>query len=104
MAYVVKITPNAEHDLARLYEQINAAYSETALQWYRGVKEAILSLENQPNRCPITRKKDKLRSLFYGRKPYVYILIFRVLERQKQIELLHIRHGARQRFDSSDLM
>lgn len=46
MAYVVKITPNAEHDLAQLYDQINARYSDAALQWYRGIKEAILSLED----------------------------------------------------------
>jgi plasmid stabilization system protein ParE len=104
MAYVVKITPNTEHDLAQLYDQINARYSDAALQWYRGIKEAILSLEDQPNRCPVTRKKDKLRKLLYGRTPYVYVLIFRVLERQKQVELLHIRHGARQRFKPSDLM
>jgi plasmid stabilization system protein ParE len=68
MAYVVNITSRAERDLAHLYRKINAEYSDLALKWYRGLKEAILSLEEQPNRCPVTRKSDKLRHLFYGHK------------------------------------
>jgi toxin ParE1/3/4 len=104
MAYVVKITPHAEHDLAQLYLQINAEYSDAALDWYWGIKEAILSLEQQPNRCPVTPETGKLRHLLYGDKPHVYRVIYRVLEKQKQVEVLHIRHGAREKLKSSDLM
>ncbi|HSZ63622.1 MAG TPA: type II toxin-antitoxin system RelE/ParE family toxin [Terriglobales bacterium] len=68
------------------------------------MKQSILSLEQQPNRCPVVRRKDMLRHLLYGRKPYVYRVIYRVVERQKQVEVLHIRHGARQKLKSSDLM
>ena len=49
MAYVVNTTPHAERDLARLYRQINAEFSEAAMEWYLGIKEAILSLEQHPN-------------------------------------------------------
>jgi toxin ParE1/3/4 len=104
MAYVVNTTPHAESDLDRLYRQINADYSDAALEWYLGIKEAILSLEQQPNRCPLTRKKDQLRHLLYGHKPYIYRVIYRVLEKKKQVEVLHIRHGARRRRKLSDLM
>ncbi|HKN70426.1 MAG TPA: type II toxin-antitoxin system RelE/ParE family toxin [Terriglobales bacterium] len=104
MAYVVNTTPHAERDLARLYRQINAEYSDTAMEWYLGIREAILSLERQPNRCPLTRRKGKLRHLLYGRKPYVYRVIYRVQEKRKQVEVLHIRHGARREFKPSDLM
>jgi toxin ParE1/3/4 len=104
MAYLVKITPHAEHDLAQLYRQINAEYSDAALEWYEGLKEAILSLEGHPNRCPLTRKLDKLRHLLYGKRPRVYRVIYRVLEKQEQVEVLHIRHGARRKLKPSDLM
>jgi plasmid stabilization system protein ParE len=104
MAYVVKITPHAERDLAQVYGQINAEYSDAALDWYRGIKEAILRLEQHPHRCPLTRKTDGLRHLLYGHKPHVYRVIYRVLERQKQVEVLHIRHGARRNFKRSDLV
>jgi toxin ParE1/3/4 len=80
MAYLVNITSRAERDLAHLYRQINAEYSSAALKWYKGLKEAILSLEESPNRCPLTRKSDKLRHLLYGPKPHIYRVIYRVLE------------------------
>jgi hypothetical protein len=56
MAYLVNITSRAERDLAVLYEGINAEHSDAALQWYQELKLAILSLEERPNRCAMTRK------------------------------------------------
>jgi len=61
MAYLVNLTIRAERDLAILYRHINAEDSDAALKWYRGLKEAILSLEGQPNRCPVTPQSDKFR-------------------------------------------
>lgn len=103
MAYLVSITSRAELDLAHLYREINADHSEAALKWYLGLKEAILSLEVQPNRCRVTRKRDKLRHLLYGNNPHTYRVIYRVLENQKKVEVLHIRHGARRKLKTSDL-
>jgi plasmid stabilization system protein ParE len=94
MAYLVKLTARAERDLVHLYAEINA-YSEAALKWYRELKGAILSLKEQPNRCPPAPESDQFRHLLYGRKPHIYRVIYRVLEKQKQVEVLHIRHGAR---------
>ena len=99
MAYFVNVTPRAERDLARLYEEVNAEESEAALKWYFGLKEAILGLEEHPNRCRVTRENPSLRHLLYGNKPHVYRVIYRVLEKQRRVEVLHIRHGARRRFD-----
>src|ERR1700691_2444588 len=100
MAYVVNITSRAARDLDHVYGQINAEHSDAALKWYRGLKEAILSLEEHPNRCPVTPENAAVRHLLYGHKPYIYRAIYRVLEKQKQVEVLHIRHGARRRFES----
>jgi len=97
MAYAVDLTARAERDLAQLYAYIDAERSEAALKWYRGIKEAILSLEEQPNRCPAAPESDKLRHLLYGNKPHIYRAIYRVLEKEKRVEVLHIRHGARRR-------
>jgi toxin ParE1/3/4 len=103
MAYVVNITSRAERDLDHLYVRINARHSEAALKWYGGLREAILSLEERPNRCPVTREQKALRHLLYGHKPHIYRVIFRVLERQKVVEVLHIRHGARRKLKASDV-
>ncbi|HUS06695.1 MAG TPA: type II toxin-antitoxin system RelE/ParE family toxin [Bryobacteraceae bacterium] len=103
MAYVVNLTARAARDLFGLYGEINAAHSDAALKWYRELNEAVLSLEEQPNRCPVTPENDKLRHLLAGHKPHIYRVIYRMLEKQKQVDVLHIRHGARRRFQESDV-
>jgi len=45
-----------------------------------------------------------MRRLLYGRRPHVYHVIYRVLEKQKRVEVLHIRHGARRKLKPSDLV
>lgn len=45
----------------------------------------------------------QLRHLLYGKKPHVYRIIYRLSEEQQDVEILHIRHGARQAFTSDDL-
>ncbi len=108
MAYVVKIIPHAECDLAQLYRQVNAEYSDAALEWYLGIKKAILSLEQHPNRCPhapeARKLKRKLRHMIYGKKPNVYRVIYELDEERQTVWVLTIRHGARRRLKPSDLM
>jgi toxin ParE1/3/4 len=103
MAYLVDVTGRAARDLAHLYRGINAEHSDAALTWYRRLKQAILSLEERPNRCPVIPECDKVRHLLYGNKPHIYRVICRVLEKPKQAEILHIRHSARPWFKGSDV-
>ncbi len=103
MTYLVNVTVRAERDLALIFHAIGAEHSDAAVKWYRGLKEAILSLEEQPNRCPETPENPKLRHLLYGHKPHVYRVIYCVTEKSKQVDVLHIRHGARQRFKRSEV-
>lgn len=103
MAYLVRITPRARRDLDLLFQDIHAEDSEVALKWYKGLREAALTLEEMPNRCPATPENPRLRHLLYGRKPYIYRVIYRVMEKEKKVNVLHIRHGARRKIISSDL-
>lgn len=103
MAYRVKIMPRAQRDLIGIYGWIGADASDAALAWYRGLRDAIRTLKNIPNRCAVTPEDDTLRHLLYGNKPHIYRVIYRVLEKQKQVDVLHIRHGARQEFKTGEL-
>jgi plasmid stabilization system protein ParE len=103
MAYLVSLSDRAQRDLAQIYRHIAAENSDAALKWYRGFKQAILNLEELPNRCPITPENSKLRQLLYGNKPHIYRAIYRVGEKDKRVEVLHIRHGARHEFKGSDI-
>jgi toxin ParE1/3/4 len=103
MAYRVEIVPRAQRDLLYLFEWINAQSSDAALVWYRGLKEAIRSLQDNPRRCLATPESKDLRHLLYGNKPNVYRVIYRIVETQKKVDVLHIRHGAQHPFKTSDL-
>jgi plasmid stabilization system protein ParE len=40
-----------------------------------------------------------MRHLLYGHKHHIY----RVIEEDQRVDILHIRHGARQRFEGSNV-
>lgn len=103
MAYLVNISARAERDLSLIFDAIHVERSEAAVTWYSGLREAILSLEEKPNRCPETPETSRLRHLLYGHKPHVYRVIYWVTESSRQVDILHVRHGARQRFRPSDV-
>lgn len=104
MAYLVNITARAERDLASLYDEVDAGNSDAAHRWYAGLKQAILDLEDHPHFWPVTQETQRLRNILYGRKPHsIYRAIYRVLEKRKIVEVLHIRRGARSWFRTSDL-
>jgi plasmid stabilization system protein ParE len=52
MAYRVKLMPRAERDLLDIYDWTGASSSDTALTWYRGLKDAIRSLSNKSRPLP----------------------------------------------------
>jgi plasmid stabilization system protein ParE len=95
--------PRAERDLADIYDHIHARTSDAARAWYLGLRDSIRSLSRSPSRCATTPENDRLRHLLYGHKPHIYRVIYRVLERPKQVEVLHIRHGAKDEFGKTEL-
>ncbi|HEY3974481.1 MAG TPA: type II toxin-antitoxin system RelE/ParE family toxin [Candidatus Sulfotelmatobacter sp.] len=104
MAYLVRIAARAERDLVGIYEYIRAGESSAALRWYEGLRQAILTLAEHPNRCPVTPESKQFRHLLYGNKPHVYRVIYRILEKPKRVAIVHIRHGARRRFRVQELL
>jgi plasmid stabilization system protein ParE len=103
MAYLVRIALRAELDLDAIYTAVDAEHSQSAFRWFNGLARALHSLEENPERCPVTAEDAQLRHLLYGKKPHVYRIIYRLSEEQQDVEILHIRHGARQAFTSDDL-
>jgi len=97
MAYHVRITRRALRDLGHIYRRIEAEVSHQASDWFAGLEEAIYSLEQHPKRAPTIPEDSKLRHLLYGKKPHVYRIIYEVAERARRVDVLHIRHSARDR-------
>jgi toxin ParE1/3/4 len=97
MAYHVELADRALRDLSAIYDQIEAASSAQASQWFAGIEKAIVSLEAFPTRAPHTPENARLRQLLFGRKPYVYRVIYEVDARKKTVFVLHIRAPRRDR-------
>jgi toxin ParE1/3/4 len=103
MAYKVKIMPRAKRDFEAIYSFIQADSAEAARKWYLGFKGTIQSLKEAPLRCPVTPEHPDILHLLYGKKPHIYRALYTVHEKKKTIEVLHIRHGARDAFASESL-
>lgn len=97
MAYRVELTNRALRDLASIYGRIGAESSEQAARWFNRLEKAIFSLEKYPNRAALTPEDPSARQLLYGRKPYVYRIIYEVNERTSTVYVLHIRGPGRDR-------
>ena len=98
MAYRVELTVRAGRDLRHIYRRIHARDSKQAFAWFNGLATMIYSLSENPARGAVPPENEKLRQLFYGNKPHIYRIIYRVEERAKKVTVLHVRHGARDEF------
>ena len=97
MAYRVEITTRAQRDLANIYRRIEAETSAQAAKWFNGMAKAMSSLDEYPNRNPFTPEDRASRHLLYGKKPYVYRIIYEVEEDTSTVYILHIRPPGRDR-------
>ena len=95
MPYLVRLTDRALWDMEAIYELIEADASERAFAWFNGLAEAIYSLERFPERGAVVPESKKLRHLLFGRKPSTYRIMYAVDKRNRVVNVLHIRHGAR---------
>lgn len=103
VAYRVNLAQRAERDLELLFEAIGAEQSTAAFKWYQELKRAILSLEENPLRCPISPEDKRFRHLLFGKKPHIYRVIYRVMLKTKTVHVIHIRHGAMADFSSEEI-
>lgn len=102
MTYRVELTDRAARDLRHLYQIINAEFSIQAHAWFNRLEQAILSLNENPARCPVISENATLRHLLFGRRRNVYRVIFSIDEGAYVVTVLHIRHSARRAFRIDD--
>jgi toxin ParE1/3/4 len=57
-----------------------------------------ISLAEYPERGKVTPEEADLRELLYGKSPNVYRVIYAIDQSNLVTTVLHIRHGARQKF------
>jgi plasmid stabilization system protein ParE len=72
---------------------------EAAERWFRGLVQAIYSLEAMPERCPIIPEQKafaamEIRHLVY----FSHRIVFRVERERKRVVIYRVYHSSRKRF------
>ncbi len=102
MAYRVELTLGAERELEDLYDRLSAEDSGAGANWFKGLEDAIFSLQRFPRRCPIAPESKiwgrTLRHLIFGAKRNVYRVIYEIDEAHKLVWIRTVRHGAMDQF------
>src|SRR5262245_7386530 len=100
MVYLVRLADRALADLEHIYDAIEAESSEAAWRWFNGLVRTIYSLAENSLRGHVTRETKSHRQLIYGKGRNLYRVIYQVDVKNGAVSVVHIRHGARQDFDS----
>jgi plasmid stabilization system protein ParE len=100
MAFRVSVSAKAKRDLDGILAWLLAEEAgETGLRWFQGLKNALASLANLPERCPLAPENRsfsfEVRQLLYGHKPHTYRILFTI--EADTVTILHVRHGRRRR-------
>ena len=98
MVYTVNLTARAVRNIRAIYERIHAENSAPAAKWFDGLEEAIFSLDRAPQRGAVIHENSALRHLLYGNKPHIYRIIYSIDFSKKHVNVIHIRHRARDEF------
>ena len=105
MAFQVDITEPAladAEDYVRFVRDVKKE-PEAAERWFRGLVEAIYSLEDLPERCPVIPEREEfsyeIRHLVY----FSHRIIFRVERKRNRVVVYRVYHGSRQGLGEGDV-
>ena len=97
MPYKVEIAPQAAKEIEEIYLYIAQDSLGAAMRWYFAIHDKIQTLKESPNRCPMAFESRfysyAIRNLISGS----YRVLFRVREQEQTVQILHVKHGARER-------
>ena len=96
MAFQVEITPVAEVQIEQAYRWYRKRNPEFADLWFRGLMNAISTLQEKPQRCALAIENhvfpEEVRQLLYGKAKNKYRVLFTV--RDAKVFVLYVRHSA----------
>ena len=82
MGIRVELTPDALADMEAIHRWVTEAAPHQGQLWFDRLQEAIQSLTDFPNRCPVNRRLSKrsftVRVLRFGRDRNVYRVYYTV--------------------------
>jgi toxin ParE1/3/4 len=94
--YRIIITPWAGTDLETIYDHIARDSATNVASMISRILDALEPLKLFPHRAIVERNDPTLRHPVRSLAVRPYLVYFRVLEEERVIRVLHVRHGARQ--------
>lgn len=105
MTFQVEITPIAETQIEQAYRWYQERNPEFADTWFRGLMNAIATLQEQPRRCTLAIEHEifpeEVRQLLYGKTKNLYRVLFTI--RDTTVYVLYVRHSAQAPMALDDL-
>lgn len=105
MAFQVEITPIAEAQIQQAYRWYREHNPEFADRWFRGLMNAIATLQQKPQRCSLAVEhyifSEEVRQLLYGKAKNVYRVLFTI--RDTTVYVLYVRHSAQAPLTTDDI-
>jgi plasmid stabilization system protein ParE len=93
MTFEVEITQAAIAEYDAAYDWLVERTPQHAPIWYNAVRDAILSLSENPARCPKSDPHGDMRYLLFGDKRHAYKIHFKI--RGGTVYVYSICHAAR---------
>ena len=86
----------------RWYREHNPEFAD---KWFRGLMNAIATLQENPLRCSLAVEHEifsqEVRQLLYGKSKSIHRVLFSV--RDKTVYILYVRHSAQSPMTQDDL-
>ncbi len=105
MAFLVEITPIAESQIEQAYQWYRDRNPEFADRWFRGMMNAIATLQEKPRRCGLAIESEifseEVRQLLHGKAKNIYRILFAI--RESTVYVLYVRHIFQAPLTASDL-
>ena len=105
MTFQVELTPSAEAQIEQAYRWYRERNSDFADRWFRGLMNAIATLQEKPRRCSLAVEHEifpeEVRQLLYGKSKNVYRTLFTI--RDTTVYVLYVRHSAQAPLTIDDL-
>jgi plasmid stabilization system protein ParE len=105
MTFQVEITAPAEEQIEKAYLWYRNHDAAFADQWFRGLMNAVATLQESPRRCALALEHklfpEEVRQLLYGRGKAAFRVLFTV--RGDIVYILLVRHASQSPLTLDDL-
>lgn len=105
MTFPVEIAPIAEAQIEQAYRWYREGNPEFADCWFRGIMNAIATLQEKPQRCTLAVEHEifpeEVRQLLYNKAKNIYRVLFTI--RDSTVYVLYVRHSARSPLTIDDI-